>query len=141
MKLRITLSLLAFFVVKLTAHGDYHAFGKVPIDPAIKATLERTVAMTCQEFPKLTRDNLAISVVDLTKPEAINRADYHGDIPFYPASLVKLFFMVETFHQGDVTPEIERALREMIHEPRAQPVVVLLADRPVHRSPPDVAGR
>jgi Beta-lactamase enzyme family len=27
---------------------------------------------------------------------------------------VKLFFLVETFHQGKLTPEIERALREMI---------------------------
>ena len=39
---------------------------------------------------------------------------YHGDVPFYPASLVKLFFMVEVFHQGRLTTEIERALREMI---------------------------
>ena len=42
------------------------------------------------------------------------RADYHGDASFYPASLVKLFFMVETFHQGHLTPEVERALGEMI---------------------------
>ena len=42
------------------------------------------------------------------------RADYYGDTSFYPASLVKLFFMVETYHQGHITPEIERALREMI---------------------------
>jgi len=47
-------------------------------------------------------------------PPAPTRADYHGDVPFYPASLVKLFFMVEVYHQGKLTPEIGRALREMI---------------------------
>lgn len=67
-----------------------------------------------KEYPKLTTDNLSLSVIDVTKPENIVRADYHGDVSFYPASLVKLFFMVETFHQGRITPEIERALREMI---------------------------
>jgi beta-lactamase class A len=69
---------------------------------------------TLKEFPRLTPDNLALSVIDLTKPDNIVRADYHGDAPFYPASLVKLFFMVETYHQKKLTPEIERALREMI---------------------------
>jgi hypothetical protein len=55
-----------------------------------------------------------LSLIDLSKPETPVRADYHGDASFYPASLVKLFFMVETYHQGKLTPEIERALREMI---------------------------
>ncbi|MDP9003786.1 MAG: class A beta-lactamase-related serine hydrolase [Verrucomicrobiota bacterium] len=67
-----------------------------------------------KNFPKLTPDNLALSVIDLTKPDSPIRADYHGDATFYPASLVKLFFMVETYHQGKLAPEIERALREMI---------------------------
>jgi hypothetical protein len=64
-----------------------------------------------KEFPKLTADNLAMSVVDLTKPDSLARADYHGEAPFYPASVVKLFFMVAIFHQGHITPEIDRALR------------------------------
>ena len=42
------------------------------------------------------------------------RADYHGDAPFYPASVIKLFVMAEVFRQGKHTPEIDRALREMI---------------------------
>jgi hypothetical protein len=55
-----------------------------------------------------------LSVIDLTKPDAPLRADYHGDAPFYPASVIKLFFMVEAFRQGKSSPEIDRALREMI---------------------------
>ena len=112
--MRIALVLFLFLVVRLTAHGDYREFSKVAIDPSIDLAIKKTVESTRKKLPKLSPDNLAISVIDLTKPETIGRADYRGDAAFYPASLVKLFFMVETFHQGHLTPEIERALREMI---------------------------
>jgi len=98
----------------VNARGDYREFRAVPVDKDLNATLGRVVDASLKKFPKLSADHLAISVIDLTKPESIVRADYHGDAPFYPASLVKLFFMVEVFHRGHVTPEIERALREMI---------------------------
>jgi beta-lactamase class A len=113
-KVRIALSLLLFFVARMTAYGDYREFCQVAISPSIDSAITRTVEVTLKEFPKLTADNLGISVVDLTKSDTVGRADYRGDAAFYPASLVKLFFMVETFHQGHMTPEIERALREMI---------------------------
>ena len=98
----------------MTAHADYREFSKLAIDPSLDSAIKKIVEVTLKEFPKLTPDNLAVSVIDLTKSDNIVRADYHGDAPFYPASLVKLFFMVEAFHQGHLTPEKERALREMI---------------------------
>jgi beta-lactamase class A len=102
------------FIVPLSARGDYREFRALPVDAELGARLARVAEVSLKEFPKLTPDNLALSVVDLTKPENLVRADYHGDAPFYPASLVKLFFMVEAFHQGHLTPEIQRALGEMI---------------------------
>jgi hypothetical protein len=110
---RFFLTLLPF-VVPLVAHGDFREFRAVPVDDGLVAKLNRVADATLKEFPKLTADNLALSLIDLTKPEHIVRADYHGDAACYPASLVKLFFMVETYHQGRTTAEIERALREMI---------------------------
>ena len=101
-------------LVPLIARGDYREFRAVPIDPVFAAALTRTADATLKNYPKLNADNLALSVIDLTKPDTVVRADYHGDASFYPASLVKLFFMVETYHQSKLTPEIERALREMI---------------------------
>ncbi|MEY2490890.1 MAG: hypothetical protein QOC70_2832 [Verrucomicrobiota bacterium] len=108
--------LLALFLLlaPLSTRGDYREFRAMPIDAALGVKLARVAEATLKEFPKLTADNLSLSVIDLTKPESVVRADYHGDAPFYPASLVKLFFMVETYHQGHITSEIERALREMI---------------------------
>lgn len=110
---RLLLALL-LLLTPLIARGDYREFRAVPLDAALGAKVTRVAEAILKEFPKLTGDNLSLSVIDLTEPESIVRADYHGDVPFYPASLVKLFFMVETYHQGHFTPEIERALREMI---------------------------
>jgi beta-lactamase class A len=110
---RLALALL-LLLAPLIARGDYREFRAVRVDAALGAKLTRVAEITLKECPRLTADNLSLNVIDLTKPESIVRADYHGDVPFYPASLIKLFFMVETYHQGRITPEIERALREMI---------------------------
>ena len=112
MKLLLTALLIA--VGSVAANGDYREFSAVPVDPEMAEALMRTADATLKEFPKLAADNLAMSVVDLTKPGSLTRADYHGNAPFYPASVVKLFFMVAMFHQGNITPEIDRALHEMI---------------------------
>jgi beta-lactamase class A len=133
--------LVAFLAFSSVALADFREFKAVPVDAELGAKLTRAADASLKEFPKLTGDNLALSVIDLTKPDNIVRADYHGDAPFYPASLVKLFFMVEAYrefaaasgedvkalktlhgHNGEetknprkkLTPEIERALREMI---------------------------
>jgi hypothetical protein len=106
--------LFALTFLPLIARGDFRQFRAVPVDADLGAKVTRTAESALKRFPTLTADNLALSLIDLSKPETPVRADYHGDASFYPASLVKLFFMVETYHQGKLTPEIERALREMI---------------------------
>ncbi len=108
------LTALFVFASVAIAHADFREFKSVPVDADLGAKLTRAAEASVKDFPKLTPDNLALSVIDLSKPDAPIRADYHGDASFYPASLVKLFFMVEVYHQGKLSPEIERALREMI---------------------------
>jgi len=110
--LRLFIAFAAFLPAALLA--DFREFKAVPVDAALGAKITHAADASLKDFPRLTADNLALSVIDLTKPDAPVRADYHGDASFYPASLVKLFFMVETYRQGKLTPEIERALREMI---------------------------
>jgi len=115
--LRASIARQVFFFLFLgpvIARGDFREFRAVPVEAELGIRLSRAAELSLKEFPRLTPDNLALSVVDLTKPEKMVRADYHGDAPFYPASLVKLFLMVEAFHQGHFTPEVERALGEMI---------------------------
>jgi beta-lactamase class A len=108
------LLVVLIFASVATALADFREFTAIPVSAELGAKLTRAAETSLKDFPRLTADNLALSVIDLSKPDAPVRADYHGDAPFYPASLVKLFFMVETYRQAKLTPEIERALREMI---------------------------
>src|SRR4051812_683694 len=105
---------LALLLLPVAARADFREFKAVPVDAELAAKITRAAEASLKDFPRLTADNLALSVIDLTKPDVPTRADYHGDAPFYPASVIKLFFMVETYRRGKLTPEIERALREMI---------------------------
>src|SRR3989440_1925618 len=134
--------LLALILAPAIAHANFREFKAVPVNAELGAKLTRAADASLKDFPRLTADNLALSVIDLTKPDAPVRADYHGDASFYPASVIKLFFMVETYREfaaaggedvtalktlqsysGEkakkqkkkITPEIERALREMIY--------------------------
>jgi hypothetical protein len=106
---------LAFSLAPSLALADFREFKAVSVDADLAAKVTLSAEASLKDFPRLTADNLALSVVDLTKPDAPVRADYHGDVSFYPASLVKLFFMAETYRQGKLSPEIDRALREMIY--------------------------
>ncbi|MGI8889326.1 MAG: serine hydrolase [Chthoniobacterales bacterium] len=98
----------------LIACADFKKFQAISSDVELSGKVARAGKASLAKFPRLIEDNLAISVIDLTKPNAPFRADYHGDTSFYPASIVKLFFMVAAFHRDHFTPEMERALREMI---------------------------
>ena len=112
MRLRIALALL---LLAAAARADFRELQGVPVDPSITVNLKTVVDQTLKENPKLTADSIAITLVDLTKPTTISRGDYHGDASFYPASVIKLFFMAETFHQRkENEPDMPRALKEMI---------------------------
>ena len=112
MRIRLALYLLLLATV---ARADYREFQNVPVDPSIEAKLRHVAEAALKQYPKLTADNFAMSLVDLTKPDTIGRGDYHGSVSFYPASVVKIFFMAETFHQGkENVPDVPRALKEMI---------------------------
>ncbi len=106
---------IAAFVVASAARADFREFKQLPVDPSLDAALRRSADATLKAFPKLSAENLAMSVIDVTKPDVLSRADYHGDAPFYPASVIKLFYMVEVYHQRkENDPDVPRALHEMI---------------------------
>jgi len=113
MSIRVSAILLLF--IATSAFANFREFTDLPKNPALELVVRHAAEQTLKDFPKLTADNLAISIIDVTKPSTIDRGDWHGDVPFYPASVVKLYIMAEVFHQkleGD--PEVARALGEMI---------------------------
>ena len=67
----------------------------------------------------VAEDQLAISLADLTHRNNIVWAHERGDAPTYPASVIKLFYLVATHAQMSEgrlsdTPEVRRAMRDMI---------------------------
>jgi beta-lactamase class A len=111
----LRLAFLLPLVAAAIARADFREHQAISPDPELQAAVDQVAATTVHDFPGLTADALAISVIDLTSPETPKRADYHGDTSFYPASVMKLFIMTQIFQQGRHSPEIDRALREMIH--------------------------
>lgn len=112
MRIRTILTILLFATV---ARADFREFKEVLVDPSIETKVRNAAEQTLKQYPKLTPENFAISVIDVTNPSTIGRGDYHGAVAFYPASVVKLFFMVETFHQQkENVPDVPRALKEMM---------------------------
>jgi beta-lactamase class A len=83
------------------------------VDRAVNQTLERFAAS------KLQADQLAVTLVDLRRPAQPARASHRGDVQIYPASVIKLFYLVavhQWLEDGKIseTDEIRRALRDMI---------------------------
>lgn len=83
--------------------------------------VDGTVASALERFAPLNlrADELAVTLVDLGNPKNPTHAASRGDVPFYPASVVKMFYLVAAHRQmedGKITdtPELRRALHDMI---------------------------
>jgi hypothetical protein len=95
--------------------ADYRQFLDVPKDPALETKLRMAVASSLKAYPNLKAEDLAITMMDVTNPQLVARADVQGDAPFYPASVIKLFFMTDVYlAKKEKVPDVDRALREMM---------------------------
>jgi beta-lactamase class A len=116
--LSIAAATLAF---SLAAKGQPGAVFAAPLDSALQAIVNRAAEQTLEHYraDKLAPDQLAISLVDLRDPAQPRRAAFRGDVPIYPASVIKLFYLaaahrwMEDRRLAD-TPELRRAMRDMI---------------------------
>src|SRR5450432_3597166 len=113
MRIRLAITTL-LFLTATSAFANFREFTERPKNPVLDLVLKHAAEQTLKDFPKLTAENLALSIIDVTKASTIDRGDWHGDAPFYPASVVKLYIMAEVFHQKrESDPEVARALGEM----------------------------
>jgi predicted amidohydrolase YtcJ len=79
------------------------------------------VRAAIEKFGKggLAADKIALTIIDLNDRQQTAWASYRGQEQTYPASVVKLFYLVAAHHQMETgalkqTPELERALHDMI---------------------------
>jgi hypothetical protein len=87
----------------------------------LQALVDNVVKATVERFGKggLAADKIAVTLIDLKDHERPAWASHRGQEPTYPASVVKLFYLVAAHHQMEggtlkATPELERALHDMI---------------------------
>src|SRR5436190_15992331 len=87
----------------------------------LQALVDGAVHQTLSKFAdrKLKPDQIAFTLVDLRDRQHPVRASYRGDAQIYPASVVKLFYMVSAHRwledgQLQDTDELRRAMRDMI---------------------------
>src|ERR1044072_6544497 len=83
------------------------------VNRAAKTTLDRFADKKLQE------NELSITLIDLRDPKGQLTASFRGNDRVYPASVVKLFYLVATHRwledkKIEQTPELTRAVRDMI---------------------------
>lgn len=83
------------------------------VNNAAKTTIERFADK------KLREDQLSITLIDMRDPQRPVTASFRGNERIYPASVVKLFYLVAAHRwledkKIQQTPELTRALRDMI---------------------------
>jgi hypothetical protein len=109
------IELVALLLLTLTARADYREFVNVAKDPSLATKMRMAAEATLKQYPKLKAEDLAISIVDVTNPNIVARGDHQGDVRFYPASVIKLFFMADVYTtRKQNIGDVDRALREMV---------------------------
>ena len=83
------------------------------VNAAVQSTLQQFAAR------KLESNQIAVTLVDLRDRTKPVRASFRGDVPIYPASVVKLFYLAAAhrwMEDGKLpeTAEMGRAMRDMI---------------------------
>jgi len=89
----------------------------------LQALVDAATSLTFQQFvgKKLLTNQLAVTLIDLRDADKPVRAGYRGEAQIYPASVVKLFYLVAAHRwmedkKIEDTPELRRAMRDMIVE-------------------------
>src|SRR5262249_26590121 len=109
---RILGSLFTLFLIAFSVHAQQTSLQDL-VDRAAKTTLERFADKKLQE------SELSITLIDLRDSKRPVTASFHGNERIYPASVVKLFYLVAAHRwledkKIEQTPELTRALRDMI---------------------------
>jgi beta-lactamase class A len=115
----VLLSLVA--VQNDAASGSQSANWEAAHSPRLQTVVDRAVQGAFEKFAdkKLSPNQLAVTLVDLRDPQQPVQAGYRGGEQVYPASVIKLFYLVAVhrwMEDGKLkdTAELRRAMRDMI---------------------------
>jgi hypothetical protein len=117
------LSMAILFIVALvpSSHSQNRPPLEIRPDSRTQGIVDRAVQQTVEQFAagKLEAGQLAVTLVDLRDPDQPAQGHHRGGTQIYPASVVKLFYLVAAhrwMEDGKLadTEELRRAMRDMI---------------------------
>ncbi|MFW5734699.1 MAG: serine hydrolase [Oceanidesulfovibrio sp.] len=118
----VVLLCLLYGVAIAAGNATTESLPKLPPEPAhdagLDAALDSMVRDSLSETG-LTEDRVHIALIDLGDPQSPRTAHFRGDVPVYPASVVKMFYMGYVYHlvergELELTPELRGQLTQMI---------------------------
>jgi beta-lactamase class A len=117
---RVLLYLLIPLILATSARADFREFRQLPVDAALEKELTAIATAALAEFAALQPGHLSITVVRLD-PESPRRASFAGDIPYHPASVVKMFYLGAVHEEAAkgrlrIDAPLDAALKDMIVE-------------------------
>jgi beta-lactamase class A len=118
---RTLLTLALSFVFIAPGAGQEAARKEAAADPGLQKVVDEAARAAVARFggKGFGEKHLAVTLVDLTDPKNPRRASFRGAEPIYPASVVKLFYLVAAhrwLEDGKLkeSEELNRAMRDMI---------------------------
>jgi beta-lactamase class A len=123
MKNRIIFATAIAALLWSNAFAQQRFAGRPSTDTALQNLVNEAAKTALTKFAdkKLTQDQLSITLIDLRDPKHPVTASFRGNERIYPASVVKLFYLVATHcwledKKIQETDELKRAVRDMIIE-------------------------
>src|SRR5712692_3482504 len=122
---KLKVSLFLIVLLSLSAQAQHNSRNSPTIRAASSDTLQELVneaahtALVKFADKKLTEAQLSITLIDLRDPQHPASASFRGNERVYPASVVKLFYLVAVHRwledkKIEQTDELKRAVRDMI---------------------------
>ncbi|MEQ1606349.1 MAG: serine hydrolase [Pyrinomonadaceae bacterium] len=104
--------------VEIVRAKDYKA-PAMTTSADLKKLIDDAASAVMKEFGTLKGEEFAITLIDLRDGTKFNWAEYRGEVPIYPASVVKMFYLAAIERQLEdkkvtMTKELERGLHDMI---------------------------
>jgi beta-lactamase class A len=117
----LTRNLIALLTLILCSFNPTIAQQTTAPKLTLQELVNRVAKITLERFAdkKFQENQLSITLIDLRDSKYPETASFRGNEGVYPASVVKLFYLVASQHwledkKIDETPELTRALRDMI---------------------------
>lgn len=115
-------------------------------DPELQQLVDKAARAALDKFKNLKEGNLAVTLIDLRDRQRPREASFRGDERIYPASVVKMFYLVmahRLLEDGKLkeTDELRRAMKDMIVESSNDATSYVLDVITGTTSGPEIKGR